>query len=262
MSVPTYRAICSIPGWFPYEDYIIMSAFLNAQQVVGDIVEVGPYLGKCTVVLAAHCRSGERLHVVDLFGKSADTEENRAEVVWNDYGAASRRNFEHHFSAFHDSLPRIWEGDSRLLLESLQAQSVRFFHIDGSHTRSKVHDDLERARSALVRGGIIVLDDYRTLHAPGVAAAVWPMLDRGDLQLLALTGQKMYLSDTQLPSLTDSVLSDARECGVQVAFHSVADDERLIARFSIDPPKPAYRRVARFVWTGFRAIKFIAPKKA
>jgi hypothetical protein len=45
----------------------------------------------------------------------------------------------------------------------------------------------------VVDGGIIVIDDYRTIpHALGVAAAVWEAVTSGRLVPVVATGQKLY----------------------------------------------------------------------
>jgi hypothetical protein len=40
--------------------------------------------------------------------------------------------------------------------------------------------------------GIVVCDDYRTEHAPGVAAAAWEAVLSGGLNVICLTRQKLY----------------------------------------------------------------------
>lgn len=251
---PSYSRISSIPGWFPYEDYVVMGAFLGLQEAKGDICEVGPFLGKTTVLMAAHLRNEERMCVVDLFDCEASSFENRAEVAWNNYGAATRRNFEHHFRRFHPDLPCIVEGDSATLLTALNAQQVRFFHIDGSHTRHKVAEDLALARGSLTNRGVIALDDYRTLHAPGVAAAAWAMVQRGELCVLALTGQKMYLGADEQPRLVQSVCDVVSQSGGVTSWHNVASNQGLIPRFAVPPPLPAHRRLLDTAVRSYRSL--------
>ena len=66
-------------------------------------------------------------------------------------------------------------------------------HIDASHLYEHVMDDIEAARILLKPGGVVVFDDYRTLHAPGVAAAIWRETNR-DLVPFAVTMNKLYAS--------------------------------------------------------------------
>ncbi len=46
-------------------------------------------------------------------------------------------------------------------------------------------------RTLLAPEGVVVFDDYRAEHTPGVAAAVWQRLDKG-LSPFALSPVKMY----------------------------------------------------------------------
>ena len=54
-------------------------------------------------------------------------------------------------------------------------------------------DDIEAARILLKPGGVVVFDDYRTLHAPGVAAAIWRET-KSDLVPFAVSMNKLYAS--------------------------------------------------------------------
>jgi hypothetical protein len=51
--------------------------------------------------------------------------------------------------------------------------------------------DIAAARTLLKPGGVVVFDDYRAPHTPGVAAAVWRETTR-DLTPFALTQNKLY----------------------------------------------------------------------
>jgi hypothetical protein len=51
--------------------------------------------------------------------------------------------------------------------------------------------DISAARTLLKPGGVVVLDDYRSEHTPGVAAAAWQAISAG-MHPFLLTQSKMY----------------------------------------------------------------------
>jgi len=235
--IPDYESLSSVEGWFDHIDYVVFQAVLKHQSVgrPGNLVEVGPFQGKCSVAMGGWVRDGEEFRVVDLFGQPAVDPENAAEVAWNSYQGLSRATFESNYKQFYSKLPVILEGESALLLRTLDAATVRFIHIDGSHVRERVAEDLALSLTALHQDGVVVVDDYRTEHAPGVAAAVWPMIASGRFVPFALTPQKLYAAPRERPDLQAAVADAALECGYSVDFHSVRGAGSLIPRLSGRP---------------------------
>ena len=186
-----------IPGWFFWVDRQLFGTLLQAQQCrpPGDLVELGTYLGKSAVVIGEHLRPGERFVALDLFGRTdlleAGHGPNRKEVE-NSYANLTRLAFERTYLAFHPELPAIVEGPSSVIMESVAAGTVRFVHIDASHLYEHVRLDAEHARQMLQPGGLVVFDDYRSEHTPGVSAAVWEAVCTGGLIPLVVTGTKLY----------------------------------------------------------------------
>jgi hypothetical protein len=68
----------------------------------------------------------------------------------------------------------------------------RFVHIDGSHTYEAVARDIDIACELASEGGVLVFDDYANDGHPGVAAALWPAVMRGDLTPFASSPSKLY----------------------------------------------------------------------
>lgn len=239
--IPSFDEIEAIDGWFDHVDYVLFNAILAAQQesTVGDIVEVGPYFGRCSAVLGGWLREGETLKVVDLFGIPATELENAAEVAWNAYGSLSLAGFVKNYSGFHESLPEITHGESVELLQALGAASVRFAHIDGSHAYPNVVRDLQSTIPALTADGVIVIDDFRTEHAPGVAAAAWWLVASGQLVPFALSPQKLYASTSDRPDMSEFIIEASEANGYQVTLHSVTPGQQLIPRVSGRPSKSA-----------------------
>ncbi|MFE4666285.1 class I SAM-dependent methyltransferase [Streptomyces sp. NPDC056716] len=193
-SPPPPHRLDDVKGWFPPLDQLLFDWFLHRQEaggLRGDLLEVGVFMGKSAIFLGRHRQEGERYTVCDLFGGDAPDGANRAESV-KSYSSLSRRAFESNYLAFHDELPRVLQGPSSLVPGEVAPASCRFVHIDGSHLYEHVHGDIGAARDVLLPDGIVVLDDFRSEHTPGVSVAAWEaVLSRG-LHPICLTTQKLY----------------------------------------------------------------------
>ncbi|MFE2040197.1 class I SAM-dependent methyltransferase [Streptomyces sp. NPDC059477] len=191
---PPPRRLDDVKGWFPPLDQLLFDWFLDRQEaggLRGDLLEVGVFMGKSAIFLGRHRQEGERYTVCDLFEGDAPDGANRAESV-KSYGSLSRRAFESNYLAFHDALPRVLQGPSSLVPGEVAPASCRFVHIDGSHLYEHVHGDIGAAQDVLLPDGIVVLDDFRSEHTPGVSVAAWEaVLSRG-LRPICLTTQKLY----------------------------------------------------------------------
>lgn len=186
-----------IPGWFFWVDRQLFATLLRVQETrpPGDLVELGTYLGKSAVLMGEHLRPGERFVALDLFGRTdlLDGEQapNRREVEQS-YAHLTRKAFERNYLTFRPELPAIVEGPSSVIMEHVENGSVRFVHVDASHLYEHVRLDAENARRMLQPGGLVVFDDYRSEHTPGVSAAVWEAVFTDGLIPIVVTGSKLY----------------------------------------------------------------------
>jgi predicted O-methyltransferase YrrM len=180
-----------VPGWFPPLDQTLFHWFLERQEEPGDLLELGAYMGKSAILLGRHLRDGERFTVCDLFGGEAPDGANRAEAT-KSYASLTRQAFERNYLSFHDVLPKVIEGPTSLVPGEVAPGTCRFVHIDASHLYEHVHGDIGAAREILRPEGMVVLDDFRSEHTPGVSVAVWEaVLNRG-LRPICLSTQKLY----------------------------------------------------------------------
>jgi len=62
----------------------------------------------------------------------------------------------------------------------------------GQPIPAQVHIDAVNAKTLLRPGGVVVFDDYRSEHTPGVSAAVWQAIISDGLIPIALTPAKLY----------------------------------------------------------------------
>ncbi|HEY5821732.1 MAG TPA: class I SAM-dependent methyltransferase [Propionibacteriaceae bacterium] len=217
------RSFYNVPGWFRWLDKTMFDALLGAQAggPSGDIVELGVYLGKSAVVLGEYLRDGDRLVVVDLFGTDPGDygpartahEANREENA-RSYATLERGAFEANYLALHPELPVVVTGPSSSVVDHVRPGTARFVHVDAGHLYDNVREDVDNARNLLAPDGIVVFDDYRSEHTPGVAAAVWGAVETGGLRPFALSVNKFYGtygdSTPYLDALRELVDSDVR----------------------------------------------------
>lgn len=183
-----------IPGWFPPLDRDLFRALLAwqvANQPPGDLLELGCYLGKSAVVIGESIQAGETFTVCDLFGEPSADQANSKENI-HSYASLDRTQFERNYLQFHSTLPVILQMPTSQVNDQVAADSARFVHVDASHLYKNVVEDIASARRILGPGGIVVFDDYRSTHTPGVAAAVWTAMANDGLIPVALTARKWY----------------------------------------------------------------------
>lgn len=192
--LPAPARLADVKGWFFAADQLLFDWLLTRQERLaepGDLLEVGAYMGKSAVFTGSYLREGERFTVCDLFDGPADDTANSEEMA-RSYSTLTRRAFEANYLSFHDELPTVIQGLSSVVPDHVAAGSCRFAHIDASHLYEHVHGDITDARGLLKRNGVVVLDDFRAEHCPGVAAAAWQAVTTGGLHVLCITGTKMY----------------------------------------------------------------------
>jgi hypothetical protein len=190
-----FNAVKDIEGWFYREDAILFEAIHAIQAdhlLTGDLLEIGAYHGKSAAFLGFLRRPTERFVVCDLFGVPAVSPDNQAEQDdW--YPGLGRQIFERRYRQIHEELPDILACHSRRLKQRARlSRTFRFIHIDGSHLYRIVRQDIRMATELLKAGGVVAVDDYRSAHTPGVAAAMWEAVLEERLMPICTTPQKMF----------------------------------------------------------------------
>ncbi len=189
-----------VPGWFDQFDAWMFSTVTRLQSEAGlggDLLEIGVYAGRSAILLGYRALEGERVLVCDLFGQEAPDAVNRNEMagVYGDYRvdhSLSRQAFEERWRECHETPPEIVHGPSSLLADQFGDRRFRFAHVDGSHIYEIVAGDIEYCQNTVMPGGIVVFDDYRSLHTPGVSRAVWESVLGSGLVPIAATAKKLY----------------------------------------------------------------------
>src|SRR4051812_30455859 len=145
-----------IDGWMYQTTALAMMELLWLQEeagLVGNIAEIGVHHGCSALALVAAARLGETLVAIDLF--------ERQELNVDDSGGGNLAAFQAHRQyLFPEAQVRVVTGSS---LEIRGAENehgladLRFFSVDGGHTRALTVNDLMIADASLAPHGIAVL---------------------------------------------------------------------------------------------------------
>lgn len=236
-----------VGGWFPWIDQLLFTWFLERQARLGesgDLVELGAYLGKSAILMGRHLRDGETFTVCDLFDSDASDDSNQAEMA-RSYSTLTRTAFVENYRAFHDRLPVVVQGPTSVILDHVRPRSCRFVHVDASHLYEHVQGDIRAARTMLAAGGVLVCDDYRSEHTPGVSAAVWESVTAGGLRPICITPQKLYGTWGDVGSVQNDLLDWLRQ--QEDVWHETQQvaGRRLVRMKLRRPRKPGQDEVRR-----------------
>ena len=228
---PAPRRLDDVPGWFWPLDQLLFTRVLEGQTgsgTTGDLLELGTYLGRSAILTGRHLQSTETFTICDLFDSDAPDEANADEMA-SSYRTLTRQAFEANYLAFHEKLPAIVQAPTAVLQDGrLAAESCRFVHIDASHLYEHVAGDVQVARAALGKNGVVVFDDYRSVHTPGTAAAVWEAVFAHGLRPVCLSPEKFYGTWGDPVGLQEMLLRhDWEGEGWQLAREEVAGHEVL-----------------------------------
>lgn len=194
MNTARVATLDDVPGWFFGQDQALFSWFLERQNRLatpGDLLELGAYLGKSAILMGQYLVDDQRLTVCDLFEDPAQDHDNDQEM--RQYRSTlTRLAFERNYLAFHTALPSIVHGPSSTISSHVAPGSCRFAHVDASHLYEHVEADIRACRIAMLAEGLLVCDDFRAAHTPGVAAAVWGAVTAGELHPICLSDSKFY----------------------------------------------------------------------
>ncbi|WP_351232631.1 class I SAM-dependent methyltransferase [Streptomyces sp. NPDC002133] len=192
--LPQPTRLDDVKGWFRPVDQVLFDWFLTLQRdrgEAGDLLELGAYMGKSAIFLGMYLRDGEEFTVCDLWDSPAPDVSNSAEMN-RSYATLTRRAFEANYLSFHDQLPTLVQAPTSVISSRVRGASCRFVHIDASHLYEHVKNDIEAARELVTTDGLVVLDDFRAEHCPGVAAAAWGAVATSGLRPVCITATKMY----------------------------------------------------------------------
>lgn len=184
-----------IEGWLSATTAMAMMEVIlwqEANDVRGDLAEIGIHHGKSFMVLAAVARASETVHAVDVF--------ERQDLNIDRSGCGNREifiaNVERFFPGVHLSLIPESSADLRGREEEFNLTRLRFLSIDGGHTRDLTLNDLQIADKCLVGAGACCLDDVLSSHWTGVVSGLFEFLHkdtRPNLVPFAYLPNKLFL---------------------------------------------------------------------
>ncbi|MFE6063645.1 class I SAM-dependent methyltransferase [Streptomyces sp. NPDC056431] len=204
----TLDRLDEVEGWFFAADRYLFDWLLSHQRdhgPRGDLLELGVYKGKSAIVLGHHVAEDERFTVCDLFDADEAPDASTATEMRVYYPTLTRQVFEANYLRFHRRLPTVVQGSSAEITAHVPARSCRFVHIDASHLYHHVRADIATARELLTEDGVVSLDDFRSPHTPGVAAATWEAVLTTGLKPVVLTESKLYGTWGSADALRDSL---------------------------------------------------------
>ena len=155
----------------------------TALGVSGHVAEIGTFQGRYFIAMAKALADGERALGIDRFDWPTPAVLDRFE-----------KNCRQH--DLPDASRITWKADSRDMrpediTTKLGGGQVRFFHIDGEHTRAALTRDLELATAVLAPGGLLILDDMLHPGYPTLVLAVHQYLERhADMTVLCIVDRE------------------------------------------------------------------------
>jgi hypothetical protein len=173
-----------------------MRDFQLAENISGNILEIGVFQGRFFIALSQCARSGELCLALDVFDEQ-DKNLDGAGVGDLDKLKSNIERFAPKDVKFvflkADSL-----GLSAQQKISISAQHglFRMISIDGCHTCEHTLNDLETSQDLLSTGGTVIVDDYYNMHWPGVHEGVGHFFSshRSRLKPFLYCNNKLFLT--------------------------------------------------------------------
>lgn len=163
------RQASQLPGMVDMTQAHLYYWICFSQSIRGDVLEIGCWQGRSTVMLAGACRDAQNgsVHAVDHFQGNPGKSDLYAvgETDLSDLEDCFRRNIAsaglEHFVTVHA------ESSETVSLDA----DIRLLVIDAEHSRTAVLRDYQNSRHLLMPGAVVLFDDY-TSTFPGVVEAV------------------------------------------------------------------------------------------
>jgi hypothetical protein len=179
----TWEKVDATPGWFGFHSYALWRSLLDfqkAENLRGDLFEIGVWRGRSASVLASYRRADETLYLCDLA-----VDEAAMRAAFDRVGVADPKVVS--ISAPSSELP------GRLDLRAMH-QSVRWMHIDGEHTGPAVYAELELAHKIVRPDGLVVIDDFFSPRYPSNTTEAVRYLEKNPFhfRLFAVAFNKGY----------------------------------------------------------------------
>lgn len=141
----------------------------------GDFVEFGCYKGDTSLLLAEVVFSGPRLWIYDSFEGLPEKTAEDASVMGENFKAGelfvTKREVKERFLRAGLKVPVIKKAWFKDLTVADLPEKISFALLDGDFYES-IRDSLRLIEDKIVRGGVIIIHDYKNPELPGVEKAV------------------------------------------------------------------------------------------
>jgi hypothetical protein len=134
--------------------------------------------------------------------------------------------------------------------------------VDASHLYPHVEADIRTSRMVLHDQGMVVCDDFRQPHTPGVAAAVWAAVVCGELRPICLSDSKFYGTWGDPGPIQDDLLGWLATFGPDAFETQVIAGNRVVRVGNWRPPKTQIRSAAQVAVDRPPSGSVIARRKA
>lgn len=222
------RLIDHVPGFSDHDELMALySLAVGTASLGGDIVEVGSWCGRSTIVLALAARaSNGHVHAIDLFPAREDWASNpdgswsfttqahgrpvtaySAQTVWAEPflrammpvydGGSVFDQFLHNLERFNvRDLVSVHQGTSEDFVERAPAGlRCRMGFIDGEHSFPAVSRDLAAIRRFATAGTVVCFDDAFSGYYPGVDQAITEhVVETNDFDMRMQMTRKLFVA--------------------------------------------------------------------
>jgi hypothetical protein len=178
-----------VEGWLGdrmWQIVDVIGTIFDTNGVRGHVAEFGVHHGLFLFLLNTLRNDGEECFAIDVF------DEQRLNVDQSGRGslAAFLSHLETLLAAERDCV-RVVQRDTmsfstREFTELFGDTGVKFFSIDAGHTIQHAYNDLHLVQEVLVPGGIVALDDYMSVHWPGVTEGFYRFMGTQNRRLKPL----------------------------------------------------------------------------
>jgi len=150
--------------------FMIYQFIKQISSLKGDVAEVGVFKGGTARLLAEGIKSNNKnLHLFDTFDGMPQTDPGKDMVKKGDFKNTSLENVKLYLSAFENV--RYYQGIFPVSAKPVENLMFSLVHIDVDIYLSAV-DCCHFFYSRIVKGGLMIFDDYGQLSCPGVKDAV------------------------------------------------------------------------------------------
>lgn len=198
--------------------FLSLNRFHKQHRLYGNLFEIGVHHGRTAILLALMSAIGEVAVFVDLFDRQSENLDLS--------GRGDRAIFESNLAQWapRRSIKIVQDNSIDLDFGSVAelADGIRFAHVDGAHYRDAVLNDLRKTQDVLIKGGIVIVDDFFHSGFPGVNEACNAYLESrppGSLAPAAMGRNKLILTTPEWAEALVAHLAAWQHGARHVAFH-------------------------------------------